>query len=173
MIDWQFLIFHALKFGLGLSLALTVFMLISGSVALDMFIDDYPPAIKEKYGPMSPRAARLRPYVAGLLFLIVLAVPVAGLFTLRMEAGRVPLLHTFVFAYLALLVFNIYDLLILDWLLFCTLQPRMMVLPGTEGMAAYHDYRFHFVGFLKGLVFLLVGSLVITVFWMILQGLTA
>ncbi len=29
----------------------------------------------------------------------------------------------------------------------------MMVLPGTEGMAGYRDYRFHFIGFLKGLGF--------------------
>ncbi|NLF12175.1 MAG: hypothetical protein GX597_10355, partial [Anaerolineaceae bacterium] len=41
-----------------------------------------------------------------------------------------------------------------------------IVLPGTEGMAGYRDYRFHFVGFLKGLGFCLVGAVVIAGLWM-------
>jgi hypothetical protein len=49
-----------------------------------------------------------------------------------------------------LLVFNLVDLLILDWLLFCTITPRWIVIPGTAGMAAYKDYLFHFRAFLKG-----------------------
>ena len=59
----------------------------------------------------------------------------------------------------------------LDWLLFCTVQPRMMVLPGTEGMAGYRDYRFHFIGFLKGLGFCLFGGLVIGGLWTGVQAL--
>jgi hypothetical protein len=48
-----------------------------------------------------------------------------------------------------------------------------MVLPGTEGMAGYRDYRFHFIGFLKGLGFCVVGGLVISVLWILVQALTA
>ena len=59
----------------------------------------------------------------------------------------------------------------LDWLLFCTLRPRAIILPGTEGMAGYRDYRFHFVGFLKGLAFCLVGAAVIAGLWMVGQAL--
>lgn len=55
--------------------------------------------------------------------------------------------------FVALLVFNVYDLIVLDWLLFCTLTPRYLVLPGIEGMADYHDYAFHARGFMKGLGF--------------------
>jgi hypothetical protein len=36
-----------------------------------------------------------------------------------------------------------------------------MILPGTEGMAGYTDYRFHFLGFLKGTAGIVVASLVI------------
>jgi hypothetical protein len=86
-----------------------------------------------------------------------------------LEVNSVSFLTALVFSAAVLLVFNIYDLLILDWLLFCTIQPRAMILPGTEGMAGYRDYRFHFTGFLKGLGFCLGGGLVIAVFWMVLQ----
>jgi len=171
LFDWQLLFYDALIYGLVLSLVLTILTAISGAIALDMFVDDYPPDIKQKYGPMSPRAARLRPYIATLLFITILVVPTIGLFALQAEIASVPFLPALVFSGIALLMFNTFDLIILDWLFFCTIQPRSMVLPGTEGMAAYRDYRFHFIGFLKGLGFSVVGSLVIAIFWMIVQWL--
>jgi hypothetical protein len=173
LLDWQLLFYDAVFYGLVLSLVLTILTVVSGTIALDMFVDDYPPDIRQKYGPMSPRAARLRPYVAALLFITVLVVPIIGLFALQAEILAVPFLPALVFSVTTLLVFNIYDLIILDWLFFCTIQPRAMVLPGTEGMAGYRDYRFHFLGFLKGLGFSAVGGLLIAVFWLILQWLIA
>jgi hypothetical protein len=165
MLDWQILFYDALVYGLVLSVVLTILTVISGAIALDMFVDDYPPEIRQKYGPMSPRAARLRPFVATLLFLTVLGIPILGLFGLQTKFLTVSFLSAVVFASIAILVFNIFDLLILDWLFFCTIQPRSMVLPGTEGMAGYRDYRFHFLGFLKGLRFNAVVGLLIAVVW--------
>jgi hypothetical protein len=57
-------------------------------------------------------------------------------------------------------VFNVVDLLILDWLFFVTLQPKGIVLPGTEGMASYKDYGFHLRGSLKGQVGIAIVSLI-------------
>lgn len=172
MLDWNLLFYYGLIYGLALSLILTILLVIAGAIALDMFVDDYPPEIKQKHGPMSPRAARLRPYVATLLFIPILVVPMVGLFRLRTDIESVSFLSAFVLSGITLLVFNLFDLLILDWLFFCTIQPRSMVLPGTEGMAAYRDYRFHFIGFLKGLGFTVVSSLIIAVLWTVIQWLT-
>lgn len=66
----------------------------------------------------------------------------------------------FLSTFISLLVFNLFDLLVLDWLIFNTLQPKMIILPGTEGMAGYKDYAFHFHGFVIGLAFCLVGGLI-------------
>lgn len=173
MLDWQLVFYQALVCGLILSVSLTILMVVSGAIALDMWVGDYPPDVRQKYGPMSPRAARLRPFVAALLFLIVLVVPILGLFVLEAQVGPVPFFPAFVFCAVTLLVFNVYDLLILDWLFFCTIQPRAMVLPGTEGMAGYRDYRFHFIGFLKGLGFTLVGGLVVAIVWTGVQWLAS
>lgn len=173
MSDWPLLIQSALLNGLVLSLILTAIAVISGAVAADMWVGDYPPDIRQRYGPMSPRSARLRPFVAVLFFAAVLVVPLFGLFALRAGVGDVPFLPALAFSVVALLVFNTFDLLVLDWLLFCTIQPRAMVLPGTEGMAGYRDYRFHFVGFLKGLGFCAVGGLVIAALWIVVQALGA
>ena len=169
VLDWQLMFYDALIYGLVLSLVLTILTAISGTIALDMFVDKYPPDIKEKYGPMSPRAARLRPLIAALLFITIFVIPIIGLFALQAQVDSVPFLPALAFSGIALLTFNTFDLIILDWLFFCTIQPRSMVLPGTEGMTAYRDYRFHFVGFLKGLGFTTFGSLLIAAFWVILQ----
>lgn len=170
VLAWHMLVSYALLDGLVLSLVLTILSVVSGAIALDMFVDDYPPDIRHKYGPMSPRAAHLRPYVAALLLIPVLVVPLIGLFALQAEIKSVSFASAFVFSGIALLVFNTFDLLILDWLFFCTIQPRAMVLPGTEGMAGYRDYHFHFIGFLKGLGFSVVGSLLIALSWTVVQA---
>jgi hypothetical protein len=157
--------------GALLSLTLVVTMVISGFVALDMWVGDYPPDIRDKYGPMSAKARRARPFFGVAFFVAVLAIPLLGLAALRNDFGPIGFLPAFVFGALAVFVFNLFDLLMLDWLLFCTVQPRMMVLPGTEGMAGYRDYRFHFIGFLKGLGFCVFGGLVIALAWLGLQAL--
>ncbi len=169
---WPMLFQSGLIYGLALSLTLTAIMIISGVLAADIWVGDYPPDIRQKYGAMSPRAARLRPAIAVLFFTAILAIPFLGLFNLRAEHGDIPFLAALVFSVTTLLVFNIFDLIVLDWLLFCTIQPRPMILPGTEGMAGYRDYRFHFVGFLKGLGFCTVGGLLIAGLWMIVQAAT-
>ena len=53
--------------------------------------------------------------------------------------------------------FNVLDWLVLDWGLVYW-QPRFIVLPGTEGMAGYGSYWFHFRGFLIGIPIVLLGS---------------
>jgi hypothetical protein len=171
MTDWQTLFYDTFIYGIGLSLLLTTIMIVSGLIAPDMWVSKYPPDIQQRYGPMSQQAARLRPYVAVLVFMAALLVPLLGLFALRAEVGEVTFILAFAFTSVTLLVFNTFDLILLDWLLFCTIRPKLMVLPGTEGMPGYRDYRFHFIGFLKGLVFCTVGGLVIALLWVVVQRL--
>ncbi len=47
---------------------------------------------------------------------------------------------------MALLVstlFAMFDILVIDWLIICTLRPRRLVYPGTENCAGWGDYGFH------------------------------
>jgi hypothetical protein len=171
MSDLHLLFNGALIYGLGLSLVLTAIVIFSGLFAPDMWASKYPLEIRLRFGIMSPRAARLRPFVAVVFFISVLIIPILGLFTLQAEVGYIPFLPALAFSAIVLLVFNVFDLIVLDWLIFCTIQPHAIVLPGTEGMPGYRDYRFHFIGFLKGFGFCAVGALFIAVLWMIVQGL--
>ena len=49
LLDWHMLFSDALIYGLVLSVVLTILTVISGAIALDMFVDDYPPDIKQRY----------------------------------------------------------------------------------------------------------------------------
>jgi hypothetical protein len=62
----------------------------------------------------------------------------------------------------ALFTFNLIDLLVLDWLVFNTLQPKFVILPGTDGMAGYKDYLFHLRGFLIGTMICVIAAVLTT-----------
>ena len=75
----------------------------------------------------------------------------------RESYGKV-LLYIFIIA----MIWNIADLLIMDWLIICRITPKWVVIPGTEGCSGYKDYFFHFKGFLIGCVYTGIMSLLIS-----------
>ena len=58
------------------------------------------------------------------------------------------------------MTWNVVDLLIVDWLIVCTIRPKVIVPPGTENCAGWKDYGFHFKGFLHGSVYMSLFALV-------------
>ncbi|NMM61878.1 hypothetical protein HBE96_04080 [Clostridium sp. P21] len=103
----------------------------------------------------------------GKLFTIVSYVI---LFGTLMSAG---LLHygghqasfgaVFLHLWIICMMWNVVDLLILDWLIFCTITPKCFILPGTEGCKGYKDYKFHFIGFIRGCGYMTLCALVFAV----------
>jgi hypothetical protein len=58
----------------------------------------------------------------------------------------------FAYAFGVLFIFNLVDLLILDWLIVCWFKPSWAILPGTEHIVIPKPYLHHFMGFLIGTV---------------------
>jgi hypothetical protein len=124
----------------------------------EILLRDYPPDIQAKHGPMSDRSKRQRVWVAALLGAVVLAIVVASLVGVRPNAdGHIPFQTAFVHLFVMFSVFNLVDLLLLDWPL-VALGPKFIVLPGTEGLAGYKEYGFHLRGFFVGTLVILVAS---------------
>ena len=67
----------------------------------------------------------------------------------------------FAHAFGVLFIFNLVDLMILDWLIVCWFAPRWMILPGTEHIVVPDQYLHHFKGFLIGTVGLAIVGLAI------------
>lgn len=149
---------HALLYGVVLSAILCVLLLGVLWVNPEILLNDYPPDIRRKHGPMSDRSKRQRVVAAMVIGAIALGIVAASLSGVRASnGGRIPFLTAFVHLLVMLSVFNVVDLLLLDWPL-VAIGPRFVVLPGTEGSAGYKDYGFHFRGFLIGAALIPVAS---------------
>jgi hypothetical protein len=77
------------------------------------------------------------------------------------QLGETSFWALFLHAFGVVWAFNVWDWLVLDWLLFCTITPKWFVIPGSEGHPAYKDYAFHFRGFLIGTGFSLALGLIV------------
>ncbi|MDR7279086.1 hypothetical protein [Catenuloplanes atrovinosus] len=142
--------------GLILSGVFTLILLLGGVVARDFGVHGHPAPIRRRYGPKSARGRRVTA-VAGALIAVTITATLAAL----MAAVDARTFGTaFAAAEIALLTWNAYDLVVLDWLVFVAWRPALVVLPGTEDMPECRDWRFHAAGFAKGVVIVTVIALV-------------
>jgi hypothetical protein len=127
-----------------------------------LFLQDYPAAIQAAVPPKTEQEKR-RSLILGLPFLLLLLITplLSTLAFARGSEGGASFLAAFLHAFGVVSVFNVVDWLVLDWVVFCTLTPRFLVIPGSEGMAAYKDYSYHFRAFLVGTVLSLGGGLLV------------
>ena len=130
----------------GTILSTLLSILIYGSMRVDprMWVGDYPPDIQAAVGTVDVPLGRTM--IVGLLFLgVIVGVVLRSNAKLRRQnGGKLSFLTAFVNSALILFFFAVWDLLILDWLIFVTIQPDFVVIPGTAGLAGYDDYWFHF-----------------------------
>ncbi|MCA9966596.1 MAG: hypothetical protein KC423_20245 [Anaerolineales bacterium] len=153
---------HSFFYGAILTLVMSSTFLTLLFINPEMWLDDYPPDIRAQFGPMSTKAKRLKwvaaPLVLGFFLGIVI---VAARQWVQAHPAQFTFGDLFWSSFLIFNLFNLFDLLILDWLIFVTIQPRLAILPGTEGAAGYKDYAFHFYASLKGMAGAVVVSAVV------------
>lgn len=112
----------------------------------------------------SPQTRRKRLFAA-----VVIALIMALALCFVNHAGN--FLQGFLLSYLIWLIVDWYDCFVIDWIWVC--HSKKLIIPGTEDLTdSYKDYRFHFIGSIKGMVIglpvcLLVGVMVQLVNWFI------
>ncbi|MGC9358169.1 MAG: nitroreductase, partial [Anaerolineae bacterium] len=126
-----------------------------------LMLQDYPEEFQNQIPPKTDKEKR-QSLIVGIPFLLLLvAVPfISTLMLKRQGGGAVSFLPLFLNAFGVVFIFNLVDLLLLDWLVFCYITPDFLVIPGTEGMREYKDYGYHFRGFLTGTLLSVVAGLV-------------
>lgn len=153
------MIAHALAWGVALSLYLGSSFCLLARINPEMWLGDYPPDIRERWGPMSTAARRQRLVFGVPVLLLGLAIVTASdVHFARTDPASAGFMALFAHTWIVLMVFNVIDLLIIDWILFVRIRPSFVVLPGTEDLAGYDDDAFHAVAFLKGTVGITVVS---------------
>ncbi|MBT2214133.1 hypothetical protein [Actinomadura sp. NEAU-AAG7] len=161
--QWSAVVGYGVGCGAALSVVFTAAVFAGAALSRDFLLNDYPPAIQERYGrPKSARGRRVAVWfgvvvwgVAGLPLLTAAMVGLDGALDGGLTFLPAALCAALVFATLAL-----WDLVVLDWIIFAGLRPRLLVLPGTEGMAEYRDLRFHLTAAIKGSPLIAVVGLV-------------
>jgi hypothetical protein len=152
---------HALACGVVMSGIVSVLLLGLLRINPEILLKDYPPDIREKHGPMSERSKRQRLPVAALFGSVVLGIVAISFRKVPTNAGgNIPFLTAFIHLFVMFSVFNVVDLLIIDWPL-VAIGPSFIVLKGTEGLPGYKDYGFHFHGFVIGTLVILATSVLI------------
>ena len=126
---------HALLYGGVLSAVVSVLLLGLLWINPEILLNDYPPDIQKKHGPMSERSKRQRVPVAIGIGAVALSIVTASFSAIRANGeGTISFLAAFVHLFVMLSVFNVVDLLVLDWLL-VAIGPTTNTGPGGTGMS--------------------------------------
>lgn len=146
--------------GLVLSAVMAILLLTILRINPEVMLNDYPPDVRAKFGPMSATAKRQRVFWSLIMFAAIIGVMVWSFQRLDTAVGDMQFRDAFVHMLIVFLVFNVVDLVLIDWIMVWT-QPRFIVLPGTEGLAGYRDYFFHFRAFLIGVAMIVPMSAIV------------
>lgn len=146
-----------LRDGVLLSAIASTYLLVLLRFNPRIFLGHYPKEIREVVPPKSAKEQRI-----SILLSMLIGVPIAAALLWRTATlGSHSFWKLFAYAFGVLFVFNLVDLLILDWLIVCRVKPRWVILPGTEHIATPNLYAHHFKEFLVGTVGLGIAGLVI------------
>jgi hypothetical protein len=145
-------------FGLALIVSVSTFLFAIGLRNPRLMLQDYPEDVRRAVPPKTPAERREAVWWIAGLFVLVFGLPLAAAVVARAQQPDLSFPGVYLTAFIVLIAFNLYDLLVVDWLYLCTWTPSFAVLPGTEGMAGYKDYGLHFRGFLFGTGLSVVAS---------------
>ena len=158
MISWARILID----GMVLSFVLGAILLLILRINPRLMLQDYPEDIKAGVPPKTPEERRKALPLAIPFFAALVGIPLHSTWLLKQQnGGQITLWAAFTNTYGVFMLFNLFDLVVLNWLMFCTLTPKFVVIPGSEGMAGYKDYAMHFRGFLIGcLLGIIPGAIV-------------
>ena len=146
-----------LRDGALLSVVASTYLLVLLRFKPRIFLRHFPREIREVVPPKSETERRM-----SILFGLLIGVPfLSALLWRTATLGSHSFWELFAYAFGVLFIFNLVDLLILDWLIVCWFEPRWMTLPGTEHIVVPKQYFHHFKGFMVGTVGLVIAGLAI------------
>lgn len=150
---------HMLLEGLIYSVVLALIVTVSQLFNARLWLNCYPKAIQDIVPPRTKSEMRKKLIVGIPFMLIMLGYPLYSTFVLKAGMGSS---YNYWIGFLNLMViqnsFNLFDLIVLDWLVFCTIKPKYLMLEGTAGMKEYSDYIFHLKAAGKGLLISVIFS---------------
>jgi hypothetical protein len=149
--------------GTVLSAALTAVILVSLLYNPRLWINDAPPRVRMLAPPLTLVERRGRAIAGLLLLLTFVAVTMWSAARLLTRYGATLSLGTTLGHFVGMFfLFNLFDLIVIDWLVLLVIRPKMLRLsvPGLSYEETVGNYAHHFRGFIIGLGFVTVGGLI-------------
>jgi hypothetical protein len=116
----------------------------------------YPKEVQAQQPPLTSSEKKQQIGLGILLWGYILV----GLFFSNIQlarSGQTAFLPLFLNTYLVYEIVNLFDLLVIDYLVLLVLKPPSLFIPGTIDLVQDQGFVFHFQGFLKGSV---VGAVI-------------
>lgn len=155
MIDVSLVLTH----GLLMSLVFSVFVIGTLIWKPRLWLQDFPADLQAAIPPKTDAEKRQTMWIGFVFF----AMLFGGLILVALQyQGSNQIIGMFIHVYLVWQIVNMVDLIIIDWCGMQLVDPDNPPFPGTEGAKGYRDYRFHFVGFIKGSIMGLVLSAIVS-----------
>lgn len=149
-----------LQDGAVLSLVGSIGLLLMLRFQPRVFLGHFAKEIQARVPPRSAREKRI-----SMLLGLLLAGPLgAALLWRAATLESRGFWDVFDYAFGVLFIFNLVDLVILDWVIVCWINPPWVTLPGTKDIAVPNPYLHHFKEFLMGTVGLAAIGLAIAAF---------
>ncbi|MBI1279954.1 MAG: hypothetical protein GC179_17640 [Anaerolineaceae bacterium] len=147
--------------GLLLSVLLGVLVMSSLKYNARLWLQDYPKEVQAKVPPISKQEKMQQRILMLPFLLLTLGIPYLSVTIAKASFGGV---ISFPQAYLVvtgvLQVFNLFDAVVLDYLILTVIKPRFALIPGTTWEEySMADMRFQLRNFVKGIVICAVISL--------------
>src|SRR6185503_6607157 len=118
-----------------------------------LWVNDLPPRARALVPPLTAAERRDRNVVAALFLLVIVATTTwSAARLIDRHGGTVSFATAFGHFLAVFFLFNLFDLVVIDWLMLLVLQPaflRRLSVPGLTYMETVGGYGYHFVGFLK------------------------
>ncbi|MEM9495782.1 MAG: hypothetical protein AAGA09_07240 [Pseudomonadota bacterium] len=114
-----------------------------------IWLRDLPRDIQEMAAPMTPGERRS----VAIIGLLIVGMLFSGVVISTLRFGFAHgVLAALLHAYLIFQLFNLFDLVVLDWGMMMLIDPARPPIAGSENARGYRDFGFHAIKSLKGVV---------------------
>jgi hypothetical protein len=150
----------------GAVLSAALGFVILGSLTYNprLWLQDAPPRVRMMAPPLTALERRDRLVVGAFFFLTMIGVTAWSAASLRFRFGATLSFGTAFLHFAGVFsLFNLFDLVVIDWLVLLVLRPAFLTrlsVPGLSYEETVGSYGYHFRAFVKGIGFIIVAGLI-------------
>jgi hypothetical protein len=130
-------------------------------------LHNYPPQIKDSVPPKTKEERKLFVLISiPIIFILIFYIIISFFNKFNNPTNYFTILFYYLFVWF---IVSCIDLFLCDYLIFCTITPKFIIIPGTEGNKFYKDKSFHTKTMPAMLMITMVVSFVTSLLYFIIQ----